>query len=187
MYFLMGFLRKKENMENVKEGNVETALSSIPEKAGNLSGTAGRGLLAGLVGTAAITLSQMIDMKLTGREPSETPVQAAGKVIGFEAKGEEQEEINNKNKLNQMVHFAYGTLWGEGRAAISSFGLSGWKATTLHFTAIWATALIMLPSLKVAPPVKKWGAKEIAKDALHHAIYATAAGLTFDAINKGKC
>lgn len=37
----------------------------------------GIGLMAGLAGTAAITLSQTIEMKLTKRPPSTAPVDAA--------------------------------------------------------------------------------------------------------------
>ena len=36
-----------------------------------------------------------------------------------------------------------------------------------------------LPALEVAPPSVFWGPEEIAIDAFHHAVYATATGLAY--------
>jgi hypothetical protein len=41
---------------------------------GELGNTIGKGLFAGLAATAAITISQMIEMKITKREPGDAPV-----------------------------------------------------------------------------------------------------------------
>jgi len=41
----------------------------------------------------------------------------------------------------------------------------------------------MLPSLDVAPPPWEWGVKEIAVDAFHHAVYATATSVAYTAIS----
>lgn len=162
-------------------------LEVIPEKAAKVSGAFGHGILAGLIGTVAITAAQMIEMKISKREMSNAPVQAAGKVIGFKPDCEEEKECANKEKLNNLVHFSYGTSWGEARALISSFGLKGWKASLLHFGAIWGAALVMLPSLKVAPPPTKWGVPAIAKDAFFHLVYAFAAGFAYDRVHKYSC
>lgn len=155
---------------------------TIAEKISHFSGDIGRGLIAGFAGTIAITISQMIEMKITKRQQSNTPVEAAGKVIGFEPKAEEEKE-----KLSNKVHFAYGTVWGEGRALFSALGLTGMLATLAHFAAVWSTAMIMLPSLKVAPPVKQWGLKSIIIDGLHHGVYALTAGFIYDRLHKDSC
>lgn len=155
--------------------------------AGNTAGDFGRGLAAGLAGTLAITASQAIEMKITGRSPSDTPVKAAGKVLGFEPRCQDEEQCKNKERLNNMVHFAYGTFWGEVRVLISSFGLKGWKASLLHFGLVWSAGMVMLPSLKVAPPVTKWGFKAIITEGLQHMVYAFAAGLIYDRLNDYSC
>jgi hypothetical protein len=67
---------------------------------------------------------------------------------------------------------------------MSLLGLKGLPATAIHFVTIYSTALIMPSSLKVAPPLKEWSAKEFVIDAFHHAIYAVAAGLVFDALSE---
>lgn len=146
----------------------------------NELGTAiGIGVMAGIVGTAAISISQAIEMKITEREASSAPADAAGKVLDIKPADEEK-----KAKVGQEVHWAYGTSWGIARGLISMMGLTGWKATLLHFGAIWTTEMVMLPSMDLAPPVTEEEPKTIAIDGLHHAVYAVAAGLAFDAIVK---
>lgn len=74
---------------------------------GALMSAVGRGLLAGLAGTAAMTLTQLMEMKLTGRAPSATPAEAAGKVLGVQPRGPRE-----KVRFANIVHWAYGTTWG---------------------------------------------------------------------------
>jgi hypothetical protein len=147
---------------------------------GELGAAIGKGLLAGLAATAAITLSQMIEMKITKREPSEATLKVAEETIGLKpaSRGEKQ-------KLSQEIHWSYGTVWGISRGLISLTGLKGLPATLLHFGAIWGTAMVMLPKFKAAQPVYKESAKAIAIDGFHHAVYAVTAGLAYDALDAG--
>ena len=39
---------------------------------------------------------------------------------------------------------------------------------------VWGASLAMLPALGIAKPFWRWGAKEVAIDALHHTVYAAA-------------
>lgn len=161
----------------------------------------GKGILAGLAGTAAITLSQMIEMHFTKRQSSPAPSKVAGQVMGVtpsnkaeaaEQSGEpvEQNKTNEQVKeehterFSQLMHWQYGTSWGVPRGLLSLAGLNGWPATGLHFGAVWSTALVMLPAANAAEPITKWPAKQIAMDILHHSVYAIAAGLMFDYINQ---
>lgn len=138
----------------------------------------GIGLMAGLAGTVAITLSQTIEMKLTKRPPSTTPIDAVSKVLDVEATSEA-----NKQKASQEVHWTYGTGWGIARGLIALAGMQGWPATAAHFLAIWGTEQVMLPGLKLSPPITDEEPKSIGIDVLHHAVYALAAGLVYDAID----
>ncbi|HEX8460956.1 MAG TPA: hypothetical protein VF623_05985, partial [Segetibacter sp.] len=66
----------------------------------NELGTAmGIGVMAGIVGTAAITISQMIEMKIDGREASSAPADAASKVLDIKPESEEK-----KAKVSQQIH-----------------------------------------------------------------------------------
>jgi hypothetical protein len=147
--------------------------------AGKMGSAIGRGLIAGAAGTVAITLSQMIEMKITKRKPSTAPADAASKVLEVKP-----ETPADKEQFSQQVHWSYGTGWGVTRGILSLFGLKNLPATAVHFGAIYTTALIMEPALEVAPPLKEWDTKTFVTDAFHHAVYAVVAGLVFDAINK---
>ena len=147
---------------------------------GELGSTIGKGLLAGLAATAAITISQMIEMRLTKREPSGAPLKVAKETIG--AKPEKTEQ---KEKLAYELHWMYGSGWGIVRGLISLTGLKGWPATLAHFTAVWGSSMIMLPSFDAAPPIYKEDAKAITIDGFHHAVYATTAGIVYDMLDAG--
>jgi len=49
-----------------------------------LPNTIGRGLLAGLAGTAAMTVSSTLEMRLRGRAASSAPADATAKVLGID-------------------------------------------------------------------------------------------------------
>lgn len=146
-----------------------------------IGGAIGKGLLAGLAGTAAITISQMIEMRFTKRKPSEAPVKIAEKVTDVKPVAEE-----SKEKVSQEIHWAYGTSWGIARGLIGLTGLSGLAAIGANFAAIWGTALILLPSFKAGPKITEEEPKTIAIDAMHHAVYAIAAGLAYDALDSSR-
>jgi hypothetical protein len=167
-------------------------------------GAIGRGLIAGMAGTVAITLSQMIEMKITGRGSSDAPMTIAGKVMGVEPKGKAALEVEkqkddadqkedtleekveaNKGKFSQIIHFTYGTSWGICRGVLDLLGLRGASACLIHFGAIWGAEQIMLPAAGAAEPITKWPAKQIASDVLHHVVYTIAAGAVYDAMPKG--
>lgn len=137
----------------------------------------GVGLIAGLAGTVAISLSQMIEMKLTRRKPSTVPEEAVSKTLDVQAVSNDKKE-----KVSQEVHWVYGTSWGISRGLLSLAGLKSWPATLAHFSAVWGASMIMLPKLELAPPVQQREAKTMLIDGLHHAVYAVVAGLVFDAI-----
>ena len=147
---------------------------------GELGSAIGKGLLAGLAGTAAMTISQMIEMNITKRKPSDAPSKAVSKVVDVKPVSEAQKE-----KVNNEIHWAYGTVLGVSRGLISLTGLKGWKASAVHFGLVWAGSMVMLPALKVAPPVTEEEPKSIAIDGLHHAVYALAAGFAYDALDAG--
>ncbi len=145
------------------------------------AGTAlGVGLLAGLAGTIAMTIAQRIDMKITGRKASDVPVKALRELMDL-TPVTESKNIAVSNK----VHFLYGIDLGMIRGLISLSGLKGLEAISVHFATIWCAELVVLPMLKVAPPIYKQEPKTILKDALFHWIYAATTGLVFDWIYYG--
>jgi hypothetical protein len=136
----------------------------------SLANGIGKGLVAGLAGTAAMTVSSTIEAKVRRRQASSAPARAAEKALGiekFESNGAEQ-------RFRTLVHWAYGTGWGAVRGLLRAAGASPQAATAGHFAAIWGSAQVTLPVLDVAPPITMWGGKEIAIDAWHHLVYTAA-------------
>src|SRR5918995_6976662 len=146
---------------------------------GDVAANFGKGLFAGAAGTAAMTVSSTLEMKLSGRAASETPAQAAEAVLNVEPKDED-----STARFSNLVHWGYGTGWGGVRGLLASAGLSGPAATAAHVGAVWGSEQVMLPALGVTPPLSEWGAKEVAIDALHHLVYAGATGVAYTLLDR---
>jgi hypothetical protein len=144
------------------------------------AGAVGKGLVAGAIGTAAMTVSSTIEMKRRGRKPSDAPARAVGKVLGVEPVGEAE-----RQRFSTIVHWAYGTLWGAARGLLGAAGVSGGAAAGAHFAAVWGSELAALPALGVTPPATQWGPTEVAIDAWHHLVYAAATNLAYGALAGG--
>ena len=143
-------------------------------KLGEIAASVGKGHFAGVTGTAAMTVSSTLEMKIRDRQASDAPAEAAGKVLG----DSEQARFSN------LVHWGYGTLWGTVRGLIDAAGLKGKEAAAAHFLAVWGSEQVMLPALGVAPPFWQWGAKEVAIDAFHHLVYVGATGVAYAALDR---
>ncbi len=73
-------------------------------KVSDLAGAVGKGLFAGAVSTAAMTISSTLEAKLTDGESSSAPADAAGEVLGVEPKGP-----SGERRFSTAVHWGYGT------------------------------------------------------------------------------
>jgi hypothetical protein len=153
---------------------VRTLIRTIAEDVGN-------GLAAGLIGTAAMTVSSTVEAKLRHRQASSAPARATAKVLGIK----EFDSDLAAARFNDLSHWGYGTSWGVLRGLLGATGMPARAATALHGAAIYGSAQVTLPALEIAPPVVFWPKQEIAIDAFHHAVYATATGLAYELIANG--
>jgi hypothetical protein len=145
----------------------------------DLAESIGKGLFAGAVGVAAMTVSSTIEMKLRARPPSTVPARAAAKVLGVEPSGDRE-----ARRFANVVHWGYGTFWGAARGVIAVAGLREPAATAAFFTMVWGTELVVLPLLDIGvPPIWRSGAEEVAIDATHHAVYAVATSAAYSALD----
>jgi hypothetical protein len=138
----------------------------------------GLGLMAGLAGTAAMTVSSTLEARWRGRAASSAPARATAKVLGIDA----FESDLARARFNDLAHWGYGTGWGVVRGLLGAAGVSPRAATAAHGVAVYGAAQVTLPVLEIAPPAVFWSPEEIAVDALHHAVYATATGLAYEAL-----
>jgi hypothetical protein len=147
---------------------------------GMLSAAIGKGLVAGFAGTAAMTVSSTLEARWRGRAASSAPARATAKVLGIRS----FEDATAEARFNDLSHWGYGTGWGVLRGLLAGVGLSPRAATAAHGAAIYGAAQVTLPALEIAPPVVFWPKEEIAIDAFHHAVYATATGLAYKLIDR---
>lgn len=148
-------------------------------KLGEVAASVGKGLFAGVAGTAAMTVSSTLEIKIRGRQGSSVPAQATGKVLGVEPTREAEQA-----RFSNLVHWGYGTSWGAVRGA-NRRGRSrrkGGHSGAPHDRV--GREQVMLPALGVAPPFWQWGAKEVAIDAFHHLVYAGATGVAYAVLNR---
>ncbi|MEA2181620.1 MAG: hypothetical protein QOF69_805 [Solirubrobacteraceae bacterium] len=144
-----------------------------------LADTIGRGLVAGFAGTAAMTVSSTLEMKLRGRAASTAPADATAKVLGIERFRDDAA----KARFSNLVHWGYGSAWGVVHGLFRLAGLPPAKATAAHLAAVWGNEAVMLPVLGVAPPFWTWGVEEVAIDVWHHVVYATATAVAYEQLS----
>jgi hypothetical protein len=142
----------------------------------------GDGLVAGVLGTAAMTVSSTIEARLRHRAASSAPARATAKALGIA----EFENDLAKARFNDLSHWGYGTGWGIVRGVLGAAGMPAAKATAAHGAAVWGSAAVTLPALDVAPPFVFWGREEVAIDLFHHTVYAIATGLAYELVSAGR-
>jgi hypothetical protein len=142
----------------------------------------GDGLVAGFLGTAAMTLSSTIEARLRHRAASSAPARATAKALGIR----EFDSDLAQARFNDLSHWGYGTGWGVVRGVLGAAGMPAAKATAAHGAAVWGSAAVTLPALDVAPPFVFWGGEEVAIDLFHHTVYAIATGLAYELVAAGR-
>ena len=146
--------------------------------ASHIASSIGKGLVAGFIGTAAMTASSTLEARLRQRKLSSAPARATAKVLGIAS----FEDDRAHARFNDLSHWGYGTGWGVVRGLLGASGMSPAAATAAHGAAIWGSAQVTLPALEIAPPIVFWPKEEIAIDAFHHAVYSVAAGVAYELI-----
>jgi len=141
---------------------------------------AGKGLAAGMIGTAAMTVSSTLEAKLRGRQFSTAPAKAATRALGIEM----FDDADAYARFSTLVHWGYGTGWGVVRGLLRTVGVSPKLATPAHFAALWGSALYTLPKYDVAPPITEWEGEDIAIDVFHHLVYLTATAVAYELLDR---
>ena len=150
--------------------------------ANTLAVAIGKGLVAGFAGTVAMTASSTLEARIRGRAPSSAPARATTKALGIASFDDDHAAA----RFNDLSHWGYGTGWGVLRGLLGSLPLSPRTATAAHGAAVYGAAQVTLPALEVAPPSLFWGKDEVAIDAFHHLVYATATGVAYELISNGR-
>ncbi len=137
----------------------------------------GRGIVAGVAATAAMTVATTAEMKLRRREPSTAPAEIAGKLLGVEPH-------KTSERFATVAHATAGSL-GAVRGLLDLAGVRGPAAPVVFFAIAWMPDLVAVPAAGAAPPPWRWGTVELAISAAHHAVYAAAGETAYRALTRG--
>ncbi|CAA9250288.1 MAG: hypothetical protein AVDCRST_MAG41-2045 [uncultured Corynebacteriales bacterium] len=135
----------------------------------------GRGVLAGLAGTAVMTAFQrFVEMPLTGRGESYAPADFAEKLLPVSPATRK-----GRRRLNYSVHFALGGMWGTAYGIAAARGLRGQKAVNAVFAVVYTGDVVLNTALGLYQP-GRWTAKDWAIDVVDKYVQAQATGAVFD-------
>lgn len=145
---------------------------------GSVVGAVGRGIVAGMAGTAALTLSEKLEQSLTKRPTSMVPAQVGAKIANVEPKSGAGAE-----ELNWAVHWGHGMTMGAVRGLLGATPLSAPAASILHLPLVWGGDAALYTTLGIAPAPWKWGGQELATDLWHKGVLSVATSLVFIALD----
>ncbi len=135
----------------------------------------GRGIVAGVAGTVAMTAFQkFIEMPITGRGDSYAPANTAEKTFGVHP-----ETQQGRKRLNWVTHFALGTLWGAAYGVAAHAGLRGPKAIAATFATVYTGDFVSNTARGLYEP-STWSAQDWAIDLTDKFVQAAATGVIFD-------
>jgi uncharacterized membrane protein YagU involved in acid resistance len=150
----------------------------------SLGGSVGRGLAAGVVGTAAMTGVQLAVRKARG-ERLDTPVprrwadapapaQAAKKAADAVGKGRSVTK-QQVPLLTTVMHWGYGAWWGAAYGAIAhAVRPDPVAAGPILGIGVWAAAYAELVPLGIYEPPWRYPASELVLDLGYHLVYGGA-------------
>jgi len=135
----------------------------------------GRGVIAGVAGTAVMTAFQkLVEMPLTGRPDSYAPAEFAEKVFRVHPQG-----TAARWRLNTVTHFALGTMWGAAYGIAARAGLRGPHAVAAVFGTVYAGDGLLNTALGLYRP-GEWSRQDWTIDVIDKLVQATATGAIFD-------
>jgi hypothetical protein len=147
-------------------------------RAGRVAEAIGRGMAAAIVGTAAMTASSTLEMKLRGREPSTAPATAVGRLLGVrptDARGEQ--------RFASVAHSVTGVSLGAARGLLDVAGATRPSVTLpATFAVVMTPEVVLAPALGATEAPWRWGVVETAISAFHHVVWAAGTEAAYRAI-----
>src|SRR5206468_3695703 len=120
-----------------------------------------RSITAGFAGTCVLTVSQRIEMRASGRPPSDLPARVAEGLLGISMTGRRRE------LAGVAAHWANNTASGLGRAALDALGLRGAPAAVGTFVLYLGGEALLFRGLGFETAALR------PVDVVHAAVYAT--------------
>lgn len=144
------------------------------------AGAVGRGLVAGMVGVAAMTAGEKLEQALTGRPNSFVPAHTLERLLGRQRKPDAEQR-----GMNWAMHWGQGMLLGAVRGMMAERGLRGPVGSFLFLNLRLLNDQTLENATGVGAPPWTWPVDEQAIDLLHKAVYAFATGAVADRLVAG--
>jgi hypothetical protein len=143
-------------------------------------GAAVRGLVAGLVGTAAMTAAEKLEQSLTGRPNSFVPGHTLERLLRLPHRPDEE-----RLGMNWAMHWGQGVLLGAVRGLMAESGLRGPVGSFLLMNLRLLNDQTWENATGVGAPPWTWPVDEQAIDLLHKGVYAFVTGAVADHLVAG--
>lgn len=138
-----------------------------------------RGLVAGGIGTIALTLAEKAEMAVTGREASTVPGQVGVKLAGIDP----QDRPELVQRLNPVVHWSHGIALGGVRGLLDAAGLGPGAATAAFVPLVWGGDAALYYALGIAPAPWEWERSELLTDVFGKTVLAVSTSLAYEALS----
>jgi hypothetical protein len=150
-----------------------SAFSSI--RGGGVSNMWLDGLVAGTAGAIAMTLTEKVEQRFTGRPDSYVPAVTLGRLVGVP-----DERSERSRALNLAMHLGQGAVLGIVRSIMAEGGLRGLRASQLFTSVRFANDQTLENYTGSGAPPWTWPRKELAIDMSHKIVYGVVTGLVAD-------
>lgn len=135
----------------------------------------GIALAAGFAGTAAMTLSQAIEQRLTGQRRPRTAASVAENATGIETESRE-----SRDALSSGLHWLYGT--GLGAALVPLDGVSEPARSLTFLGGVYGAGLALESIADRGDAPAKRDYASFGADFVHHLVYAGTATLAYNGL-----
>ncbi len=132
-------------------------------------------MLAGLVGTTVMTLSEKAEQAVTGRPNSFIPAHATERTLGLPTKPDK-----DRQWMAWAAHWGLGVVPAALRGVMAEGGMRGPLANAMFWVTRLTTDETMENVSGVGKPPWSWGPKMGAIDLFHKGVYAFATGMVAD-------
>lgn len=129
------------------------------------------GLVAGTVGVAAMTLSEKLEQRFTGRPNSHVPGATMAGLMG---------RTREPAGMNVLMHIGQGMLLGALRGVMAHAGLRGPFSSAMFAVVRLTNDQTLENATGVGAPPWTWPRDELAVDLIHKTVYAVTTGLVAD-------
>jgi len=145
--------------------------------AGMSAAAAYKGLLAGMVGTAAMTLAEKLEQSFTGRPDSYVLAHTLERLLRQPHKPDDE-----RLGMNWVMHWSQGIMLGAVRGWMAEAGLRGPMGSFLHMNLRLLNDQTLENATGVGAPPWTWPVDEQAIDLMGKGVYAFVTGAVADAL-----